>query len=438
MKKALAFVLTLSMILPLALTGCGGTSTSTATGSTASAVASTATSTAASTAGSTAASTVDTGKSISIMVESGSPAESLANETADQFYKETGIKVNIDAISYSGMYDKLSTETKAGTATHDVACMDFVWLPAFADYITPLENADTSDFLPTLADGGTINGKLLGYPTWVNCKILIYRKDLLKQLGYEVPKTEDEYLALAQKISEDGKYKGNALIGKGSDAVCTFCDFACQNGATSLILDKDGNCNLTEEPFVKAMQYMIDLNKYSTGDSTACQSTEVESYFENGDILMELNWSHQYPKAVKALGADKVGCTAMLSGSAGTGATGGPWYECVLKNSANQEAALTYTKWMWDHNADYMTTASSLNIAASSSVYKEYGSKPGFEHLSAVLDTLSGNSLNRPLTPYWSQIEDTLGSYIEGAIEGKYTAEEAMKSASDDITGIMS
>ena len=50
------------------------------------------------------------GGSITVLVESGSPAEALANNTAADFEKETGCKVVIDAVAYTGMYDKLSTE----------------------------------------------------------------------------------------------------------------------------------------------------------------------------------------------------------------------------------------------------------------------------------------------------------------------------------------
>lgn len=119
--------------------------------------------------------------SITVLVESGSPAEALAKETAEAFKEETGCEVIIDAVAYTGMYDKLSTEIKAKQAAHDVACMDVVWLAAFADAIEAVNDADTSDFLPTLQESGTIDGNLLGYPMWVNAKILIYRKDLIPE-----------------------------------------------------------------------------------------------------------------------------------------------------------------------------------------------------------------------------------------------------------------
>lgn len=47
--------------------------------------------------------------SITVLVESGSPAEALAKETAASFEEETGCEVIIDAVAYTGMYDKLSS-----------------------------------------------------------------------------------------------------------------------------------------------------------------------------------------------------------------------------------------------------------------------------------------------------------------------------------------
>ena len=276
--------------------------------------------------------------SITILVESGSPAEDLANNTAADFEAETGCKVIVDAVAYTGMYDKLSTEIKAGAAAHDVACMDFVWLAAFADAIEPLKDVDTSDFLPTLENSGTIDGNLLGYPMWVNVKTLIYRKDLIAE--EKIPSTWEEYQKLAEEMASSDMY-GTTVFGSGSDAVCSFLDFACQAGAQGLIFDKDGNVNITEQPYVDALNFMIETAgaEYTPSDSLATAATESQELFTNGKVAMQLNWSHQYPAAVKALGADKVGCAPMIAGDAGIGATTGPWYECVMKNSKNKEMA---------------------------------------------------------------------------------------------------
>lgn len=375
----------------------------------------------------------DDGSSITVLVESGSPAEALANDTAADFEKETGCKVVVDAVAYTGMYDKLSTEIKAGQAAHDVSCMDFVWLAAFADAIEPITDADTSDFLPTLEESGTVDGNLLGYPMWVNAKILIYRKDLIPE--DKVPKTWDEYKALAKEMKTDDMY-GTTVFGSGSDAVCSFLDFACQTGADGLVYDKDGNVNITDQPYVDALDFMVEMaNEDCTpSDSLATASTESQELFNNGKVAMQLNWSHQYPAAVEALGADKVGCAPMIAGSAGAGATTGPWYECVMKNSENKDMALKYVEYMYDHNADYMN--GTLKIAGRTSVYEEAGKEAGNEHTTAVLDTLNEKqSQPRPMISTWSQVEQVLTGVVESCLGGA-DVKETLESAKEEIEAI--
>lgn len=354
--------------------------------------------------------------SITVLVESGSPAEALAKETAAAFTEETGCEVIIDAVAYTGMYDKLSTEIKAKQAAHDVACMDVVWLAAFADAIEAVNDADTSDFLPTLQESGTIDGNLLGYPMWVNAKVLIYRKDLIPE--DKVPTTWEEYQALAKELTTD-EMSGTTVFGSGSDAVCSFLDFACQAGAEGLVFDKDGNVNITDQAYADALNFMVENANadYTPADSLATAATESQELFTNGKVAMQLNWSHQYPAAVAALGADKVGCAPMIAGSAGVGATTDPWYECVMKNSENKEMAKKYVEFMYDHNADYMNLT--LKIAGRTSVYEEAGKEAGNEHTTAVLETLgAAQSQARPMVTTWAQIEETLIGVVESCLGG--------------------
>ena len=371
--------------------------------------------------------------SITVLVESGSPAEALAKETAASFEEETGCEVIIDAVAYTGMYDKLSTEIKAKQAAHDVACIDAVWLAAFADAIEAINDADTSDFLPTLQESGTIDGSLLGYPMWVNTKVLIYRKDLIPE--DKVPQTWEEYQALAKELKTDDM-SGTTVFGSGSDAVCSFLDFACQAGAEGLVFDKDGNVNITDQAYVDALNFMVEnaTADYTPDDSLATASTESQELFTNGKTAMQLNWSHQYPAAVEALGADKVGCAPMIGGSAGVGATTGPWYECVMKASENKEMAKKYVEYMYDHNADYMNLT--LKIAGRTSVYEKAGKETGNEHTTAVLETLRAEqSQARPMVATWAQIEEVLIGVVEASLGGA-DVNETLESAKAEIEAI--
>lgn len=371
--------------------------------------------------------------SITVLVESGSPAEALANATAEAFKEETGCEVIVDAVAYTGMYDKLSTEIKAGQAAHDVACMDFVWLAAFAEAIEPLTDVDTSDFIPTLEGSGTVDGNLLGYPMWVNSKILIYRKDLISE--DKVPTNWEEYQALAAELATDDMY-GMTVFGSGTDAVCSFLDFACQAGADGLVYDAEGNVNITDQAYVDALNFMVENANadYSPADSLATAATESQELFTNGKVAMQLNWSHQYPAAVAAMGEDKVGCAPMIAGEAGIGATTGPWYECVMKNSENKEMALKYAEYMYEHNADYMDLT--LKIAGRTSVYEEFGTVAGNEHTQAVLDTLAADqALARPMTTTWAMVEEVLVGVVESCLGGADVV-ETLEAAAAEIEAI--
>ena len=149
---------------------------------------------------------------------------------------------------------------------------------------------------------------------------------------------------------------------------------------------------------------------------------------------MQINWSHQYPAAVEALGADKVGCAPMIAGSAGIGATTGPWYQCVMKNSANKEMAQQYVEYMYDHNADYMDLT--LKIAGRTSVYEEAGQEAGNEHTTAVLETLeAAQSQPRPMVSTWAQIEETLIGVVESCLGGA-DVNETLEAAQAEIEAI--
>ena len=393
-------------------------------------------------------------KKITILVESGSPAETVANATAAEFKEKTGYEVIVDAVPYSGMYDKVSTEVKANAAAHDVVCLDVLWLSAFENAIEPLNDIATDeivgDFLPTLEEGGTLNGNLLGFPMWINCKVLIYRTDLFEDetnkadfkeaYGREltVPTTWEEYMECAEFFTKDDMY-GTAVFGlAGGDAVCSFLDHASQAGSMPLVLDKDNNVLVDEQSYVDALQFLCDLYEggFVPEETLSVASTEAQEMFNNNKLAMQLNWSHQYPAAYQ-VNEGNVGVAPMIGGEAGVAATTGPWYQCVMKNSGNLDIAKEYVKFMYDNNEKYMTEGS-LKIAGRTSVYEKFATEPGNEHLSAVLETLDNEySQNRPATPYWTEIEEVLQNAVQAALSGKATPQDALSDAKSDIESIV-
>jgi multiple sugar transport system substrate-binding protein len=394
-------------------------------------------------------------RTLTILCEAGSPGELVAKETAAEFEAlHPGVTIVVDPVPYTGIFDKLSTEIKSGNIVHDVATLDVLWLSAFQRGIEPLNSYITDDmtgdFLPTMLDGGTLDGEVLGMPMWINSKVLMYRTsyfedeqnkaDFKAEYGYDlvVPTTWAQYMDVAAFFTDaDSNFFGTAVYGANNgDTVCSWLDHASQAGAGPLVLDGD-KVVIDEQAYIDAINFMKAQFDAAIvpADSLSNASGEVINYFNNGQLAMMLNWSHFYPSAKETLGGD-VGVAPMIGGSAGVGATTGPWYEVVLKDSENKELAIEYLKFMYEHNGDYMEAA--LKIAGRTSVYEEYSKIEGNEHLEAVLDTLGSEaSGNRPNTPYWTEIEQILGDAIHSAIAGEVTAEAAMSDAKAKIEAII-
>src|SRR5512136_418081 len=62
--------------------------------------------------------------------------------------------------------------------------------------------ADKDQFVPSTVKALTVDGKVYGLPYNTNARVLLYRKDLFKEYGLEVPKTWADYLKVASTITQ--------------------------------------------------------------------------------------------------------------------------------------------------------------------------------------------------------------------------------------------
>ena len=59
------------------------------------------------------------------------------------------------------------------------------------------------DFLQSLLEAGTYDGKLYAVPYYAGARIMIYRKDLFEESGIEIPTTLDEIVAAGETLKAD-------------------------------------------------------------------------------------------------------------------------------------------------------------------------------------------------------------------------------------------
>ncbi|MFD0693736.1 extracellular solute-binding protein [Paenibacillus sp. GCM10027628] len=195
--------------------------------------------------------------SVWAMGDSSKPMEQMA----EAFTKENpDITIKVQAIPWGSAHDKLLTAV-ASKKGPDVLQMGTTWMPEFsaAGALADL-TGDLSKY-PELAAGnffkGTVtsnqfDGKTFGVPWLAETRILFYRTDVLKSVGYDhAPKTWDELLDASKKLTERGKDKyGIGLDPK--EPTLSFM-FARQNNAK---LITDNKAQFDQPAFRDAVAYL--------------------------------------------------------------------------------------------------------------------------------------------------------------------------------------
>ncbi len=403
------------------------------------------------------------GESISVLVESGSNAELTVRAVAEQFTEETGIELKVEAVPYSGIYDKLSTELVAQTGLYDVATIDIVWIPSLYPGLEPLDgllvDEELQDYAPSLLDGGIMEDTLYAIPAWANCKVMYYRTDLFedetekenfkKEYGYDlkVPETWQEYRDVAKFFTRDTDGDGvidlygtsfPAMI--GADTTQSFLDFAAQAGTPAVMFDENKNITVTNAEHKEALDFLIALKEDGSVPDGIFEmgAPENQKMFSEGKLAMVYVWAGMYPTiadAEQSQVADKFGVIHVAAGKSGYGATPAPWYNAVLHSSKNKEAAKTFVKFMHDHNDEY---AKQKGIAARNSLLNDPELNETNPQLAVMMDTLAQpQSIGRPKTEYWNEVRDALNIQIQAAIMGEIDSQTALNNAAEEIKKII-
>jgi multiple sugar transport system substrate-binding protein len=127
---------------------------------------------------------------------------------AEQYTKQTGVKVDLRIIDWNSIDQQVSTMIQANQPP------DILNLNSFSSYakdglLYPAEEVlsekTRGDFLAPFARGGEYRGKLYGFPILSSARAFFYNKDLFARAGLAgPPKTWEEFVEAARKIQALG------------------------------------------------------------------------------------------------------------------------------------------------------------------------------------------------------------------------------------------
>lgn len=144
----------------------------------------------------------------------------------------------------------------------DILKLQGKWLYDFKDSMAnvgDIEAAKNNLFAQDYA----IDGKVVGIPETQNSEVIWYRKSVFSELGINVPKTWSEFIAVAKKIKDNGKYIPIAMGGKDAWPDYPFNEFmphlVAQDGNLWNQMATQDNPFASDKPFTKAYTKVKEL-----------------------------------------------------------------------------------------------------------------------------------------------------------------------------------
>ncbi|MCW2883555.1 MAG: polyol transport system substrate-binding protein [Streptosporangiaceae bacterium] len=301
------------------------------------------------------------GKSVNVLMVNNPQMLDLQKLTAANFTKQTGIKVNFTVLPENDVRDKISQEFSSQSGNYDVASISNYEVPIYAKnkWLAPLDASvakdgsfDQSDILPPMQAGLTAeDGKLYGEPFYGESSFLMYRADVFKAKGLNMPPhpTWQQVADLAAKA--DGAQPGmkgiclRGLPGWG-EVFAPLTTVVNTFGGTWFT--KDWKAQVNGQGFTDATKFYVDLVR-NHGEAGAPQSgfAECLNNFEQGKTAMWYDATSAAGSLEKSGSpvAGKVGYVAAPVVKTKSSSWLYSWAWAIQKASTRQDNAAKFIAW---------------------------------------------------------------------------------------------
>jgi sorbitol/mannitol transport system substrate-binding protein len=308
------------------------------------------------------------------------------------------------------------------------------------------------DLLPAMRDGLSVDGKLYAAPFYGESSMLMYRADLVKEAGMEMPSnpTWEHVAQVAAKIHNPDKgVYGICLRGKPGwgDNMAFLTTLVNTNGGQWF--NMDWKPQLESQPWKDAITFYVDLlNKYGPPGSSANSFNEILALYNEGKCGMWVDATIAAsfisdPKQSKV--ADKVAFAQAPTAKTPKGANWlWAWSLAIPSSSTKAEAAQKFVQWATSQ--DYINLVGkevgwgNVPTGTRQSTYDNPDFKAAAKFADAELAAIkSANPHDSTLekSPYvgvqfaaipeFQAIGVAVGQQMSSALAGKVSVEEALK-----------
>ncbi|MEU4100681.1 extracellular solute-binding protein [Streptomyces tanashiensis] len=379
-------------------------------------------------------------KTVNIWLMRDSVSEDFLSRFTEAYEQEhDGVELEFTIQEWTGIGKKV-TEAIQGSGGPDVIEVGNTQVAQYADTeklfdltLESVRDLGSEDWLPGLAEPGSIAGAQYGIPWYAANRIVIYNKDLFEDAGIDkLPATRAQWLADTEKLNKNDT-QGIYLAGQDW---YTLAGFIWDEGG-ELAVDKGGQWTgaLDSPAAQRGMAFYKDLQALGAGPKNADEQTPPQAdVFAKGDVAQLI----ATPSAVAAILKanpdlkDKLGYFPIPGKKAGQPCavfTGGS--DLIIPENAPQRGAaldvvkaLAGEKWQSE-------LARAMGYVPNK---KGLASVVAGEEATAVMAKGAARGRATPNSPQWANVEadNPIKPYMTAVLQG----EDPVKAAREASTAI--
>jgi multiple sugar transport system substrate-binding protein len=363
----------------------------------------------------------------------GSEGEKIG-ELLPEFERDNpGVAVRIQQLPFSAAHEKLLTAF-VGDAMPDMAQLGNSWVPEFAALgaLEPLDvriaatpGIPRADYFPGIWDSNLVDGTLYGVPWYVDTRLLFYRKDILKQAGFDHPPKDwaewRRQMVAIGKLVGPGKYAAYFPLNEYEPLEI----LGLQTGDPMVTEDARGN--FRSAGFKKALDFYVNTMRDGLAPVAAnTQIANVWDEFDRGFFSFYVTGPWQIGEFKRRLPANRqsIWMTAPMPGPDGPGVSNAGGSSLVLfKSSPNKDAAWKLIRFLSRPDIQIRFHALTGDLPPRISAWKspELSGDPYSVAFGEQMKRLSPT----PKVPEWERIATELKLVAEKAAHGDLTTDQA-------------
>jgi multiple sugar transport system substrate-binding protein len=354
---------------------------------------------------------------------------------ADQYTKQSGVKVDLQVVDWNSIDQQVSTMIQNNQPP------DVLNLNAFASYAKDgllysgdevLSPKTREDFLPPFARGGEYRGVLYGFPILASARAFFYNTDLFARAGIAAPpRTWDELVQAAAKVQALGQgVIGYALPLGPEEAQAEWSIWMWNNGGDWKSGDRwtiDSAENVAALAFLADLANGRKLTQVNPGKTN--RTDGAFQLFKDGKVGMVMGFS---PLAAQldAEGKVRYGVAQMPTNVGKPVTLGVEDYLMAFKKKDNREAVKGFLDLYYQPENITRWIAAEGFLPVTTSGLAKMGDNP---KLKPYLDALPNARLAPTTDPTWDRVkldvQQSIGLAVQPGGDPKQVLERLQKSA---------